>query len=171
MDRRTLALAGFVCVAATTVGAGYFFGQHVPMSVQTTLFGTLNTTASVVFALIGAWLAIVYPERLRLGLRPGEKGSANHGSDNVGLLLKPAIHSTFLIAILLVISVAYPLLRQVPWAGDHVLELRGVSYALLVCLTWWEVLIVLSTLFSTDLMLRSTKDEATQRALDKRFEL
>lgn len=170
MDNRSIALAGLVCVAGTTVGAGYFFGQNVAMSVQSELYGALNTTSSIVFALIGAWLAIVFPERLRLGLRPGQKQSHDQGDENVGLLLKPAIESTFLIMILLAIGVAIPLLKQIPWAQGHIPHLRGVSYAFLIFLTWWELKIIFSTLFSTDLMLRSTRAEASQRLLDKRFE-
>lgn len=169
MDSRTVAFAVVFCIAATSVGAGYFFGQNVPMAVQAGLFGLLNTTASIVFAIIGAWLAIVYPERLKLGLRPGMQVTQSHGGDNVSLLLRPAKHSTFLIAILLIIGVSVPLLRQLPWAIDHTLELRGVSYALLITLTWWEIVIIFSTLFSTDLMERSTKSEDLQRVLSKRF--
>ena len=169
MDSRTVATAGVFCIAATSVGAGYFFGQNVPMAVQADLFGLLNTTASIVFALIGAWLAIVYPERLRLGLRPGMAATQSHGGDNVALLLRPARHSTFLIAILLIIGVSVPLLKQLPWAIEHALMLRGVSYALLITLTWWEIGIIFSTLFSTDLMERSAKAEDLQRLLSKRF--
>lgn len=169
MDSRTVTFAAAFCIVATSVGAGYAFGQHIPMAVQADLFWRLATTAAIVFALIGAWLAIVYPERLRLGLRPGVAVSQSHGGDNVGLLLRPAQHSTFLIAILLIIGVSVPLLRQFPWAIEHTLKLRGVSYALLITLTWWEIAIILSTLFFTDLMERSAKSEDLQRVLSKRF--
>lgn len=42
-----------------------YFGKNVPFSSQWPLYEALRTTASIIFAVVGAWFAIIYPERLK----------------------------------------------------------------------------------------------------------
>lgn len=46
------------------LAAGYF-GRHITFALQWPLFEALRTTASIIFAVVGAWFAIIYPERLK----------------------------------------------------------------------------------------------------------
>lgn len=169
MDKRTFLLALGVGCAVLLVGTGYFFGRDVPFAQQAPLYEALRSTASIVFAVIGAWLAIVYPERLKGSLRGDGHAPAPLGHDNVALLLVPAVHSTFLLIVLLLVGIAVPLLRVQAWALAHVDEWRGISYALLVALTCWEVWIVFLTLFSTDLMRRQVQLERLHEVFKARF--
>jgi len=156
MIRRITFLVAALLASALCVW-GFFAGREVPFSQQWPLYEALRNTASIIFAVVGAWLAIIYPERLKLSFGKAS-GSAEAGSANVGLLLLPAVHSTILLVVLLLIGVIAPLLKQVPTLLMHVSLFRGLSYSCLAALTCWQVVIVVMTLFPA---------ETVQAALDR----
>lgn len=67
--RRKLIKSGGIATSLVAVGTGYYFGKNVPFHEQWPLYEALRTTASIIFAVVGAWLAIIYPERLKFSLR------------------------------------------------------------------------------------------------------
>lgn len=150
-----------VLVATPIVLAGYFLGKSVPFSEQWPLFEALRTTASIIFAVVGAWLAIIYPERLRLSFR-GEAGG-NGKAVKMGQLLHPAMHSTAILCVVLFVGIAAPLLKQLPVLLAHRDVLRGLSYGLLVSLTLWQIWTVVLTLIPADVV-KSVSDREAKRA-------
>lgn len=145
-------------IALPIVVAGYWFGRAVPFTEQWPLFEALRTTASIIFAVVGAWLAIIYPERLRLSFRGEMVG--NGQAVRVGQLLHPAMHSTAILCVVLLVGIAAPLLKQVPALLAHREILRGASYALLVSLTLWQVWTVVLTLIPADVIQTAADREA-----------
>ncbi|CAH1747470.1 conserved membrane protein of unknown function [Thauera humireducens] len=150
-----------VLVATPIVLAGYFLGKSVPFAEQWPLFEALRTTASIIFAVVGAWLAIIYPERLRLSFR-GEAGG-NGQAVKMGQLLHPAMHSTAILCVVLFVGIAAPLLKQLPELLAHRAVLRGLSYGLLVSLTLWQIWTVVLTLIPADVV-KSVSDREAKRA-------
>jgi hypothetical protein len=152
-----LGLAGSaICIA------GFYFGQKIPFAQQWPLFEALRNTAAIIFAVVGAWLAIIYPERLKIsfGRSPSIGGS---GNDNVGLLLTPAVHSTIILVCLLMIGILAPLMKQIPGVLAHVEILRGVSFFILALLTQWQVAIVIVTIIPADLIKSNFDREQSER--------
>lgn len=133
-----------VLLAFAAVAAGAWYGRAVPFSEQWPMFEALRTTAAIIFAVIGAWMAIIYPDRLKLSFR----GKADHSKSQVtgmGKLFTPVVNSTAILCIILVIGAAAPALKRFPPPVD--LEvLRGISYAILVALTLWQLWTVILTL-------------------------
>ncbi|CAE6781353.1 MULTISPECIES: hypothetical protein [Paraburkholderia] len=143
----------FLLVGLSAIGlctAGFYFGQGIVFAQQWPLFEALRNTASIIFAVVGAWLAIIYPERLKLSMRGQRQKRAN--GDNMGLLLTPVVHSTFLLVALLLIGVSAPLIKQLPAVQPHLPFFRGVSFLILVLLTLWQVVIVVLTIFPAELV-------------------
>lgn len=138
---RTLVLA---VVLATAVLAGGWFGRVVPFSEQWPIFEALRTTAAIIFAVIGAWMAIIYPDRLKLSLRDPEK-KVNGEPTGMGKLLTPVVNSTVILCVILVVGAVAPILRRHAIPVD-VMTLRGMSYGLLVGLTLWQLWTVVLTL-------------------------
>lgn len=135
-------LAALVAIALVCLGA--WFGRKVPFAEQWPMFEALRTTASIIFAVIGAWLAIIYPERLKLSLR--DPSSADQGnSTGLGKLFTPVVNSTAILCVILVLGAAVPILRK--YAPPMELEAcRGASYGLLVALTLWQLWTVVLSL-------------------------
>ncbi|MEB1944337.1 hypothetical protein VDR83_21365 [Xanthomonas campestris pv. campestris] len=122
-------------------------GSKVPFSSQWPLFEALRTTAAIIFAVVGAWLAIVYPERLKRTRQDnGEVVGVRSGPDRVKFLLHPIWHSTIILAVVLAVGMIAPLLRQFGLVQAHAEELRGVSYVVLASLTMLQICSVVMTL-------------------------
>lgn len=132
----------------TSVAAGGWFGQKVPFAEQWPLFEALRTTAAIIFAVIGAWLAIIYPDRIKLSLRGGTapQESKDQGTDRgLSKLFTPVVNATTILSVILVVGICAPILKRVALPLD-VAILRGLSYALLVALTNWQLWTVILTL-------------------------
>lgn len=163
-----LALGGLFVIGLTAWA--YVSGQHVPFNNQWPLYEALRTTASIIFAVVGAWLAIIYPERLKFAFRGGEQLNHSAQPSSMGRLLSPAIHSTAILCVILLVGVIAPLLSNVPqllhWRG----ELRGASYVVLVLLTLWQLGTIILTLVPADqIKHESDKEELRQRTIHEYF--
>lgn len=145
------------CVA---ISAGYYFGRSVPFSEQWPLYEALRTTSAIIFAVVGAWLAIVYPERLRLSISEASGESQEKGQRHIGILLSPAVNSTAVLCIVLMVGVLAPLLKRTDLVLAHISGFRGASYALLVGLTLWQAWTVILTLIPADLILSRANQES-----------
>lgn len=130
-------------------------GQKVPFKEQWPLFEALRATAAIIFAVVGAWLAIIYPEQLKLAFLP--KSEIKQKSSTVGLyeVLSPAIHSTVILAIILLIGVIAPLARHSAFLLEYKECLRGVSYSTLSLLTLWQLGTILFTFRAPDKTMRA----------------
>ena len=127
----------------------YQFGRAIPFVEQWPLFEALRTTAAIIFAVVGAWLAIVYPERLKLSFRRDDP-TPSLANGGIGQLLSPAVHSTAILSIVLIVGVTAPVLKRIAVLHVYSVEMRGLSYTLLVFLTLWQLWTVILTLVPAD---------------------
>lgn len=163
---RFVLFAATVGITVLSVGAGYVLGQKVPFSDQWPLYEALRNTAAIIFAVVGAWLAIIYPEKLRMSLRE-ERAGEDVDSPNFRLLLTPAVSSAVILIIVLAVGVAAPLLKQVLYAQGHTEMLRGASFALLVFLTVWQMVIVVVAILPVDFLLAAEANAKASRQIDE----
>lgn len=160
---RPVVLIPAIVLSVSAVGGALYFGQAVPMAEQWPLYEALRTTASIIFAVVGAWLAIIYPERLKLSFR-GEHGKGGEVAPvRMGKLLHPAIHSTAILCLVLVAGLFVPILRNIPELLPYRESLRGASYALLVVLTLWQAWTVILTLVPADVIKSASDAEVRHR--------
>lgn len=163
MKKLTLLLLVLLWVVAVAVS--YIYGKNVPFAEQWPLFEALRTTSAIIFAVVGAWLAIVYPERLRLSLNSGDKTTEGKAQNNIGILLSPVVNSTAVLCIVLLVGVVAPLLKRADFVIQHLAEFRGSSYALLVALTLWQAWTVILTLIPADLILSRSNQESKRNEI------
>lgn len=137
-------------IAVALVVAGGWFGRLVRFHEQWPMFEALRTTAAIIFAVIGAWMAIIYPERLKLSLRLGKAGKGD--ATGLSKLFTPVINSTAILCVILVLGAAAPVLKLMPLpitafgVQVTVTWFRGASYAILVALTLWQLWTVILSL-------------------------
>lgn len=146
------------------VAAGAWFGRKVPLAEQWPMFEALRTTAAIIFAVIGAWMAIIYPERLKLSFRPSaDIAKIDRGtSTGWGQLFTPVVHSTLILGVVLLLGIIIPLLKHADLAVPAACW-RGTSYGLLVGLTLWQLWTVLLTLVPAD-KVKSSLDSSDARS-------
>lgn len=145
------------------VAIAAWFGRDVSFEEQWPLYEALRTTAAIIFAVVGAWLAIVYPDRLRLSLgsEPAEARPANQRFND---LFTPIANSTIILCIVLFIGVLAPILRQVPFLVEHAGWARTFSFMLLMALTLWQLFTVVLTLVPADALKSQADQESARRA-------
>ena len=147
------------------VGAGGWLGQKIPFAEQWPMFEALRTTAAIIFAVIGAWLAIIYPERLKVSLRSPDS-SKDPEETGMSRLFQPVVNSTAILGIILMIGIIAPIARRYP-IELNVEILRGISYATLVSLTLWQIWTVVLTLDPANAIKSfSDKEDRERKALD-----
>lgn len=161
-------LAFFMVIGILSVfciAAGYMLGKNVSFSDQWPLYEALRNTSAIIFAVVGAWLAIIYPEKLRYSLRE-ESGNGTQDSPNFELLLTPAVSSAVVLIIVLAVGVAAPLLKQVEILQPHISILRGSSFSLLMFLTIWQMIIVVIAILPVDFLITADARTKAQRQID-----
>lgn len=160
---------GLFVGAALCVAAGAWFGRVVPISEQWPMFEALRTTAAIIFAVIGAWMAIIYPERLKVSFR-GQPEVAQPAESSTGWskLFSPVVHSTLILAAILVLGAIVPILRHNP-PNINVMCLRGASYGLLVAMTLWQLWTVVLTLIPADTVKSSLDEQSRHKTLIETF--
>jgi len=132
--------------AGSTVMLALLYGQKIPFSKQWPLYEGLRTTAAIIFAVVGAWLAIAYPERLKFSVGAKTGDAVKESPLDVPLLTSPIAHSTGVLAAVLLIGLVAPLFAQLDVIRQNVAWARGFSYGVLACLTLWQIWTVVSTL-------------------------
>lgn len=144
------------------VAASFVLGRNIPFSEQWPLYEALRTTASIIFAVVGAWLAIIYPERLRMSFR--EKDDRQVGvNGGMSSLFTPIVHSTAILCIILMIGVLAPLLKRVDLLLPYVVLFRGLSYGALTALTLWQLFTVILSFVPADIVKTHTDHEDRHR--------
>ena len=164
--KQKLLLGVLGLVAIVLCAASAYLGQRIPFADQWPLFEALRTTASIIFAVVGAWLAIIYPERLKLSF--GQPGASVEGTPNIGLLLYPAGCSTIILTCVLLTGIIAPIIKQIPGSLEYTSYLRGFSFFFLTALTLWQVVVVILTLYPADLVQTFTEIERTRGEFQNR---
>jgi hypothetical protein len=174
---KNLALGTYIVLTLGAViicGFGYYYGQHIPFAQQWPLYEALRTTAAIIFAVVGAWLAIVYPERLKFSFdEPSPKprsGQRKTSRKNFQLLFVPAIHSTVILIVLLLSGIIAPLLKQIMWAPESLEIIRGLSYLLVTALTLWQIAIVAMAIAPVEMLMGKATQEEVQEKIDQKFQ-
>lgn len=159
-------LLAILVFAGVVIGAG-LLGQRVPFADQWPLYEALRTTASIIFAVVGAWFAIIYPERLKLSFRGGVSSIEVKQDGGIHRLFTPIVHSTCILSIVLLVGIVAPLLKQFDFVASYLQWFRGLSYALLVALTLWQLITVIFSLTGPDILKTHADHEGRQqRTLD-----
>lgn len=141
---------------------GWFFGEDVSFSDQWPLFEALRNTAAIIFAVVGAWFAIIYPERMK-GILNRSSPLAVSAGEGIGKLFSPIVHSTIILCIILLIGILAPLIKQIDYLTGYTEYLRRLSFGVLYVLTFWQIWTVLVTLIPALLL----KEASDQQKLDE----
>lgn len=120
-------------------------GQWILFSVQWPFFEALRTTAGIIFAVIGAWVTILYPRGLE---RVFNKKIADSGVEveRVNSLMEPLFYSTIVLAIVLLIGPLSQVVKLLLNGNIPFRLARALSFGLLVYLTlvqMWSLILTL----------------------------
>ena len=125
-------------------------GQAIPVSEQLPLFDALRETASIVFTVMGIWIAILVPGALNHIF----KGTTAEGADGVRLqkLKRPLFYSIIVIAAALVISIANPVLCKVSLSTGAKIWVRGALFAFICILAYLQIISLMYTVLAQEMI-------------------
>ena len=129
-------------------------GMGIPFSDQAPLYEGLRNTAGIIFGVMGAWLAILYPAAFQKFSKPGERGLTTDEEKQVKRLFHPLVCSTVVLALTVLVLFLGPLFRTYRFAIDHADVLRGVSFGVIGVMTVMQIWTVILTLVPTDMLKR-----------------
>ncbi|MFP4733164.1 hypothetical protein [Pasteurella multocida] len=157
-----LAIASFI--------AGIYYGGDIKFEHQWTLYEALRTTASIVFAVAGAWIAIIYPERLKAPFK-GEKTQIDGSLKHYSSLFSPIVNSIFILCIVLIVGILAPILKQIPVLLEYKHTLRACSYGLLMILTYCQIWTVFITIFPASLLHSEANKAIYEERMNQRYKV
>jgi hypothetical protein len=140
--------AQVICVGGTTASAliCIAYGSAVPFQEQWPLFEALRTTASIVLAVIGAWLSIIYPKALQAAFSRTQRLS-DSDSRSLDLMIATIRISTGILVAVMFLGLFAKILQQIPAIVEYTSELRAASFGLLGALTFiqfWTLMLTLA---------------------------
>ncbi len=154
-------------IVATSMVCAFIYGRGIPFADQKPILDTLVSVSAIVFGVMGAWIALVYPKGLT-GLFTKSLPDADQYK-RVKRLFSPMKYATIIIAYALVLQVIVPILKQVPKAAGHYGFGRGLSLALLVGLIGlqlWTLFVTLAPIDEAEEHLEI--GTAAQKGIDRR---
>ncbi len=161
-------IIGMVSIAVFI--AGLCYGGNIPFEQQWTLYEALRTTASIVFAVAGAWIAIVYPERLKAPFK-GQKTQMDSSIKHYRSLFSPIVNSIFILCAVLIIGILAPILKQIPELLVYKYQLRTLSYAILMLLTYCQIWTVFITIFPASLLHSEANKTIYEEKMTERYKV
>lgn len=157
-----LAIASFI--------AGVCYGGNIKFEQQWTLYEALRTTASIVFAVAGAWIAIIYPERLKAPFK-GEKTQIDGSLKHYRSLFSPIVNSIFILCVVLIVGILAPILKQIPMLLEYKQTLRAISYGFLMLLTYCQIWTVFITIFPASLLHTEANKAVYEDRMNQRYKV
>lgn len=121
----------------------FVYGKNVPFSDQKDILDSLKDTASIIFAILGAWIAVIYPNDLQkiLKVQTLEEQESE-------LVFEKLIYSLIIVTTVLIIMIvtlpAINLIKNLEYFIKYKSILRGVllSYIYIVALVQAHALLV-----------------------------
>ena len=122
-------------------------GGKIPFKDQMPIYDGLRNTSSIIFAVMGAWIALLYPSMLSkaFGKQPYEQKTSD--IDDIKKLFRPLVYSTIILMIVIVMSFIVPLAKQINALVTYKEIFRTISFTIistLSCMQLWSLIITLT---------------------------
>lgn len=123
----------------------WFSGKSIPFKDQIDLFDSLKNSASIIFAILGAWLAVIYPKDLKLIFK-----TANQQQIENTLIFKKLIWGLIVItSSLMMMIISFPiivLIKNIVLFQEYKSELLRAFSIYILALTLIQIYALLVTL-------------------------
>jgi hypothetical protein len=165
--RQRIGLLILAVASVAAIIAGAWAGRGILYVDQVQLLRELREVSTIIFGIMGAWSAIVYPEQLKRTLLATEAAQVEPTTlERFRMLMHCIVLSATIVAVILLMQFAAPIIGQFSWARRNCVILRSASFAiacLLGVVQIWVVLLMLVPINAADADVRTVQQ--TQRKL------
>ncbi len=134
-----------------------WFGRNIACQEQLQLYGSLKSVSSIIFGVMGAWIAILYPKGLKSIFSLTSSLDENYA--RVRRLIFPTRCAASVIVVSLCFEFSLPAVRQIQALVKHTILLRAGSFCLVVSL----LILLIIGLLRTFSNLEETNEQAKQQ--------
>jgi len=147
------------------IGSSLWLGGGIPFSEQMPIYDGLRTTSAIIFAVMGAWIALLYPSTLSkaFGKKPFEEKSDD--IEQINRLFKPMLYSTGVLITVIGVAFIVPLAKQIEFLHLYKEFFRAISFSVIGALTYIQFWSLILSLIPSD----SIKDDLD--GINKRNEM
>ncbi|MET4163797.1 hypothetical protein ABIE61_003663 [Marinobacterium sp. MBR-111] len=122
------------------MGSGISFKEQMP------IYDGLRNTSAIIFAVMGAWIALLYPNKLSqaFGKKPYKEKAED--IEEINRLFRPMIYSTTILMVVIAMSFIVPLAKQISYLHQYKEVFRAISFgsiAFLTLLQFWSLILTL----------------------------
>lgn len=146
----------------------FYFGGTIAFKDQWPLYEALRATSSIIFAVIGAWLTILYPEALK---KIFTKGAIFTGSnaDSIELLISNIRYSSLILGAVLLVGFLAQIAKQILFLHSYASYLRAFSFGSLGALTFLQIWTLLMTLAQAEMAREDVNVSTSRQDAIKKF--
>ena len=136
----------FFIAAAGIIISSVFLGGKITFKEQMSIYDGLRNTSAIIFAVMGAWIALLYPGKLSQAF--GQKPYKEKANDieQIKRLFRPMIYSTVILMIVIGVSFGVPLAKQISYLHPYKEFFRAASFGVIAFLTllqFWSIILTL----------------------------
>lgn len=145
-----------------------YFGRPISFKDQWPLYEALRSTSSIIFAVIGAWLTILYPEALKK-IFTKDLNLSDPKIDSIDLLISNIRYSTLILACVLLIGFVAQMAKQATLIYPYHSDLRGLSFGILGVLTFLQIWTLLMALAQAEMAIEDINASASKKKRKANF--
>jgi len=148
----------------------FIYGESVAFSEQWPLYESLRNTSAIIFGVMGAWIAIIYPGALGKIFSSRDIEINDNEYNKIKKLIAPMVYSTLIISFVLLVGVLAPLFKQVGFFMSHYLLMRKFAFGMLGMLTFSQLCALVLTLVPANIVQSDAQyGKAKREALNRKF--
>lgn len=157
----------FWALSVVIAGFSYKYGMNIPFNEQWPLYESLRNTSAIIFGVMGAWIAILYPISLDSTRCDGQEGSITE--KDIKKLIIPMLYSTLILSGVLIVGFMSPVLSQIDILIKYKSVIRGCSFSFLGILTFAQLWAILLSLMPNDFIYRMVRITREREKRKKRI--
>ncbi len=136
----------FVVATVGIITSSVVLGRNIAFNEQIPIYDGLRNTSAIIFAVMGAWIALLYPGKLSqaFGQKPYKEKAGD--IDQINRLFRPMIYSTVILMVVIGVSFVVPLAKQIDYLHPYKEVFRSVSFGVIAFLTllqFWSIMLTL----------------------------
>lgn len=151
---------GLSCLVYTVLGSNVSFSE------QWVIYEAIRQTSAIIFGVMGAWVAILKPDELKLLARSGQLHGEKGQVVTIKSLTQCMVVSFVIVFFVLLVGLSAPIVRSLLMPGA-VIWARAASALSLSLLFWLQLWAIVMALVPFDRSLAAYQDECTRVKLEK----
>lgn len=152
---------GYVTLALIIV-ISLLFGGNIPFKEQLPIYDGLRNTSAIIFAVMGAWISLIYPNKLSSAFSKKTYQDKSSEIEEIKRLFKPMIYSTAILMVVICMSFIVPLAKQSTLLLIHKELFRALSFSTISALSIIQLWSLILTLLPGD-SIKDNLDEIKAR--------